>query len=201
MKHTFFSKWLKTGVIALLTAALGLSALAFLPTAVFAQTPTPNAPQSSPADKAAKRAQRLENAFSRENQWLSTQATNLQRMGQIASKGQDLIDKAKAKGFDVSALQSALNTFKSQIPTAQGLHDKASGILSTHSGFDANGKVTDAAAATQTVKDARQNLGDAHRTMRTAAVDLRGAIRTFRSEHKGQLKSTPAPTATPGSNS
>ncbi len=205
MKKVLTSNWLKTAAIAILTAALGLSALAFVPAPVFAQTstPAPTTPQSSPADQAARRDQRLENAYSRENAWLSTQASNLQRMGQIATRAQNLIDKAKAKGIDVSELQTALNTFNSQVANAQAIHNTAAGILSAHNGFDANGKVTDASAATQTVMDARQNLRDAHLTMRQAAVDLRAAIRSFRNEHKGLLKGTPtpAPTTTPGSSS
>ncbi len=205
MKTVLTSKWLKTAAVAVLTAVMGLSALALVSAPVFAQapSPTPSAPQTSPADKAAQRDQRLENALSRENKWLGVQANNLQRMGQIAGKAQALIDQAKAKGIDVSALQAALNTFNSQVANAKSNHDTASGILSTHSGFDANGKVTDASVARETILDARQSLEDAHLTMRQAAVDLRGAIRTFRSAHKGQLKvtPTPAPTTTPGSNS
>ncbi|HVN55562.1 MAG TPA: hypothetical protein VMT46_14610 [Anaerolineaceae bacterium] len=199
MKTYFTSQWIKPLAAGALLLLIAFSAMAFVPAPVNAQSPTPEPNAPSAADRAANRNQRLENALMRENNWLNVQAYNLMRMGQLATKGQELIDKAKAKGWDVSEIRAALDTFNSRRPKAQASHDAAAGILSAHNGFDANGKVTDADAAQKTILDARKNLQDAHLTMLQAVTDLRIAIREFRDAHRGELK--PVPTAAPAGNS
>ena len=191
MKTFFASLWMKRLAFGALTAVMAFSALAFVTAPVLAQAPTPTPTRPSAADRAANRSQRLENALMRENNWLNTQAYNLMRMGQLATRGQELIDKAKEKEWDVSKIQAALDLFNSQRPTAQASHDTAAGILSTHTGFDASGKVTDADAAQKTVQDARKNLQDAHLMMKKAVTDMRIAIREFRGQPKGENTPTP----------
>ena len=123
---------------------------------------------------------RLEQAYQREQAWLTTQQNNLNKMNTVADKVQQFITTQQGKGKDVTALQAALATFKSQLVTAQASHTTAANVLSTHLGFDANGKVTDAAQARQTLLEARQSLRDAHDVMRQAVNDLRRAIRQWR---------------------
>jgi len=196
MKTYLTSKWIRLAAVALLAVVVAGSAMAFALAPVFAQSssPTPNAAQ--PGSPSAARVATLEKAFANENTWLATQASNLQKIGQWVTKAQNLIDKAKAKGWNVAGLQAALNAFQAQISNAQGLHDTANAILTNHAGFDANGMVTGAAAAAQTVKDARQSLGDARRVMRQAVLDLRSVILNFRKAHKDNAQPA-APTATP----
>ena len=142
------------------------------------------------------RSERLEQAYVREQQWLSTQQENLNKMSSAADKVQQFITAQQGKGKDVSALQAALATFKSQIAAAQASHAAAATVLGTHSGFDANGKVTNAAEARQTLLDARQSLHDAHIAMRQAVRDLHRALRAWR-QANGLRASQIAPT--PGS--
>ena len=196
MKKFLTSKFVKSSRIGLVKTAL-LAGLAVLmvfasfgmaPVPVFAQTTNPTPAVPAPGAKANAGALRkavLEKVFSRENTALGAQATNLNRIGKLATTAQDWITKAQAKGWDVSDLHAALNTFNGQIANARSLHETAAGLLSTHNGFDASGKVIEVAGATQTVRDARQALKDAHAVIRQAVTDLRGAIRLFRSEHKG----------------
>lgn len=188
----------KTALMAGLAMLMVFASLGMAPVPVFAQTTNPAPAVPAPGTNAgALRKAVLEKAFARENTALGAQATNLDRIGKLATTAQDWITKAQAKGWDVSDLQAALNTFNGQITNARSLHETAAGILSTHNGFDASGKVTDVAGATQTVRDARQALKDAHDVIRQAVTDLRGAIRLFRSEHKGGGQAaTPAPTGT-----
>ena len=192
---------MKTALITGLAVLMVFGALSMAPALVFAQTtnPSPAVPQpGAKANAGALRKAILEKAFNRENQALGAQATNLDKIGKLATTAQDWITKALAKGWNVSDLEATLSTFNGQIANAKSLHETAAGILSAHNGFDTSGKVTDVIGATQTVKDARQDLRDTHNVIRQAVSDLRGAIRTFRSEHKGggQLAVPAAPAAT-----
>ena len=198
MRTFLTSKWTRLAAVGLLAVMVAVSAMAIASAPAFAQGPSPmlNAPQQS--SPSATRIAALEKAFARENTWLATQASNLQKIEQWVTRAQNLIDKAKAKGWDVDGLEAALNAFQAQIGNAQGLHNTANAILTNHNGFDANGKVTGpgGVAAAQTVRDARQSLRDVRSVMRQAVLDLRSAILTFRREHKGSGQPA-APTAAP----
>ncbi len=128
--------------------------------------------------------QGLEKAYKYEQQWLAVQQERLSKTGEIAAKVQAFIDAQKAKGKDTSALEAALATYHQQIATAQGQHATAESILGAHAGFDADGHVTDRALAKQTVKEARQALADAHRTLQQAGQDLRSALKAYRVANK-----------------
>jgi hypothetical protein len=177
---------MKAGLIAVLAVAVAFAGLSLAPSLALAQTPTTTSPSTTPAAPANGVAHKaaLEKAFARENTASTTQATNLQKIDTVATNAQTLITKAQAKGWNVSALQAALDTFNKQIANAQSLHNTAAGILAAHTGFDANGKVTDVAGAAQTVKDAHQSLVDARSVIHQSVVDLRSAIRAFRNAHK-----------------
>ena len=164
----------------------GLSIAGMMLAGVIAATPT-SAALAAPATPPAPQGQldqsvttRLEQAYQREQTWLSQQANNLNRLNNVVDKVQEFITTQQGKGKDVTALQAALTTFKSQIAAAQSAHSTAANVLSTHTGFDANGKVTDKAQARQTVLDARQSLRDARTTIRQAVNDLHRAIRGWR---------------------
>lgn len=196
MRTFLTSKWTRLAAVGLLAVVVAVSAMAIASAPAFAQSTSTTPKASQPGSPSAARIAALEKAFANENTWLATQASNLQKIGQWVTRGQALIDKAKAKGWNVDGLQAALNAFTAQTANAQGLHNTANALLTNHVGFDANGKVTGAVAAAQTVKDARQSLGDARRVMRQAVLDLRSVIFNFRSAHKGSAQPA-APAATP----
>ncbi len=154
------------------------------------------APGTPPAQGQAQqtRLERLEQAYRREQAWLNKQQDNLNKMKSVADKVQQFITTQQGQGKDVAALQAALAAFQSQITTAQASHTTAANILSTHLGFDANGKVNEAVQARQTLLDARQSLRDAHLVMRQAVLDLHRAIRTWRQANSPKANQ---PTATP----
>ena len=155
-----------------------------------AQPATPPAGQSR---LAKARDERLERWYQREQAWLSLQQVHLNTMNEVANKVQQFITTQQSKGKDVSALQAALDTFKSQIASAQSAHNTAASVLSAHQGFGADGQVVDADQARQTLIDARQSLRDAHRIMLQAAHDLRTAFREWREANgiKSQTQATP----------
>lgn len=178
MQNKSFHHTLRVASAVFLAVALFVSSLAFAPTPVFAQSSGP-----TPQDRVEKRDAALEAALVRLNDWSTKQAINLREAGTAGDKLQDRIDKAKANGKDVAALENALAAFRSLLTNAQASHDAAGVILTAHAGFDANGKVTEPAAARQTVLDARKNLMDAHVTLVKALADLRAEIRDWRNTH------------------
>jgi TolA-binding protein len=180
-------------------AIAGLSVSGLVLAGIIAAVPT-SAAYAAPATPPAQgqteqtRNARLEQAYQREQKWLGTQQDNLNKMNNVADKVQQFITTQQGKGKDVTALQDALATFKSQITAAQASHMTAADVLSTHLGFDASGHVTDLVQARQTLLDARQSLRDAHDVMRQAVLDLHRAIRAWRQVNGPQAtKATPTP--------
>ncbi len=110
------------------------------------------------------------------------------------------LDNFKARGVDVSPLQTALDNFKNTLPAATQVNATASAILSAHNGFDAGGGVTDQAAARTTVQSAGESLHEVHQILSAAIGDLRSEVKIFRQQHKVK-KPAATPTATPGSSS
>ena len=191
MKTIFSSKWIRTAAAALALIAVTTGALAFAPSAVHAETnppATPAAPKAKSGDKTGK----LEQAYAKEQAALTQQADRLAKVNTAADKLSTLIDKAKSNGKDVSALEAALATFKGQVAKAHTAHDQAASILSTHSGFGTDGKVTDAVAARQTVASARTSLEDAHVILQQAVADLHATVRSWR-EANPPVKKNPQP--------
>ncbi len=135
----------------------------------------------------------LEKAFTAEQNRLGVQQANLDKTNTLVTRVQSLIDNAKAKGEDTSALESALATFQSQVGNARSAHATAASILSTHAGFNPNGKVTDATAAKQTVLDARQALQNAATQMTQAVQDLKSAVQAWRDTHPQAVPTAAAP--------
>ncbi len=151
----------------LLLAAVLTGVLAFPSTALAMPAP-------DPIDDA------LAKSYQAEQQWLAQQQVHLQKMDEAAAKVQEVIDKAVAEGYDVSALRNALAVFDSQMATVEAEHQTAANLLAAHHGFDENGSVTDRQAARQTLLDARQALRQAHLTMSQAAMDLRQAVKEWK---------------------
>ena len=145
MKNIF-----KKTIMAALAAALVFAA--FPVTSAFAQGENP--------PKGEVTNEKLEQVWAR-------QLKNYEQFGkgfedndaQIA-KFQARIDKAAANGKDVTALQAALDAFESALKSGKPIYDSMSGIVNSHQGFDANGKVTDAEKAKSTVRrDAYEDAG------------------------------------------
>ncbi|MDP2994951.1 MAG: hypothetical protein Q8N46_07500 [Anaerolineales bacterium] len=102
------------------------------------------------------------------------------------------MDKANQKGWDTSTFQAALNAFAAVIPAAQSAHDPGAAIIASHNGFDADGKVTDRAAAFKTVKALSQVLKDTRTAMNGTGQALREAVKAFRDAHRpAQAPATP----------
>lgn len=103
--------------------------------------------------------------------------------GRIA-KLQGMIDKAAANGKDVAQLQAALDAYEAALTAARPQYEALSGLISAHAGFDANGKVTDAEQAKETLKEAREQLKAIKEAMGGTFKTLREAIKAFREANK-----------------
>jgi hypothetical protein len=103
-----------------------------------------------------------------------------------------LIDRAKANGKDVSAVQSALNAFEAALKTAQPIYESTKGIVNSHQGFDDSGKVIDPAKAQETVLAMRGKFQEIRTALNGTGRALRDAIRAFRAANP---RPQPTPTA------
>ncbi len=103
---------------------------------------------------------------------------------------QQLIDRAKANGKDVAAVQSALDSLKTAVQQARPIFESTNGLIASHPGFDASGNVTDSTMARQTVQDLVTKYRDIGSIVKPATEAFRQAIQDFRQ--------TNGPTPTPG---
>jgi hypothetical protein len=122
----------------------------------------------------------LEWAFESAQYWLDRQSMALERADRGVEKVQQVIDKAAARGLDVSALEAALAAFTAELPTVKSIHQDAADILAAHDGFDNSGGVVDRQAARDTLMGARRALGEAHMTLTYAFWDFQDAVRDWK---------------------
>jgi hypothetical protein len=166
----------KKMLLAVLVLAIGLAALPL--TSAYAagldQQVTP--PQGDNS--------RLEKIWARELIAYNNAEARLAKSDEFISKVQNAINNANAKGWDTSAVQSALNAFKAAVQDARPIINSANGIVTSHKGFDDNGKVTDRTQALETVKELGQRLKDARTAMNGTGKALREAIKAFRKAHR-----------------
>ncbi len=170
-------------IIVLIGLLVGAAALA-IPAVAHAQPANPPAPTAAPntqsaQDRQANQAARLEKAYQAELKQVDAQTNRLSTVDARVQKFSDRIAALKAQIKDTSALENALNNFKTMLATAHTDHDSAASILKTHAGFDANGKVTNAQLARDTVQQALMLLRDVPQTLRPSLRDMLQAIRQF----------------------
>ena len=118
-----------------------------------------------------------------------------ERMGKtddFVEKIQKLIDRAKANGKDVSAVQSALDAFKAAVKDARPIYESAKGLINSHQGFDSNGKVTDPEKAKETVKAVHEKMQAIKTAMNGTGKALHEALKAFRAANP-RPEITPAP--------
>jgi len=111
--------------------------------------------------------------------------------GTIA-KLQGRLDKAAGDGRDVAALQAALDAFETALNGTKPTYDSISGLVTAHQGFDAAGKVIDAALAKSTLKEVGAKLKEVKSSMGGTGKALLEAMKAFRNANKPPV---PAPTA------
>ena len=178
MKNSF-----KKTMLLALVAALAVASLPFVGvSAAGADDPTP--PQGPVTHE------KLEQVWARQQQAYEKLGKGFDRADEFTANAQQLIDRAKANGKDVTALQAALDAFEGAVKAAHPIYEGGKGIINSHQGFDANGKVTDAEKAKETVKSMGEKLKEIKAAMNGTGKALREAIKAFR-------EANPRPTKTP----
>lgn len=157
---------------------LGLAALVLV--ALPAQTAYALAPTSAGTPAPENANLRLEWAFARMKISLERISLNREYSDTMIARVADLLAKAKANGKDVRAIETALAAYKDALVKGKPVYEKAQSIVDEHAGFSADGKVTDATTARQTVKNLGEALKQYRDTVGEAAKALRAAIRAFR---------------------
>jgi len=171
----------KTALFALV-AVLGVASLPiFGASALGANDPTP--PVQGQVSN-----ERLERVWARQLRMYE----HIGRSAELIERVQNLIDRAKSNGKDVTAVQSALDAFEAAVKDAQPIYASMNGIVNSHQGFDDGGKVTDPEKARETVKALREKMQELKTVMDGSGKALRETIKEFR-----QANPRPARTSTP----
>lgn len=159
-------------VMAVLTAALAFAALPV--TGAFAADENPPAPTN----------EQLEKAWARQLKIYERMGKAFEDTDAHIAKIQGMIDKAAANGKDVSNLQAALDAYETALTASRPQYEALGDVIRTHSGFDANGKVTDAEKAKATLKEARDQMKAIKESMGGTFKALREAIKAFRETNR-----------------
>lgn len=167
--NMFFKKM----TLAVLVAMLAVAAMPLAP--VFAQDENPPREVTN---------EQLEKAW-------AYQLKLYERLGRVfedtdarLAKAQELIDKATARGKDTSTLQSALTAFSDAVERSRADYNEIKRLITTHAGFDTNGKVADATQAQTTVQEVRAKLQELKTSMNGTGKALRAAVQAFREANK-----------------
>jgi prefoldin subunit 5 len=176
---------LKKTVLLALVMALSLAAMPLISAAAAGENDPP-----VPQPQGQITNERLERVWARQLRIY----TRMGRTDEFVERVQKLIDRAKANGKDVSAVQAALDAFKAAAKEAQPAYESIKGIINSHQGFDSNGKVTDLEKAKETVKAMHDKLKGIRETMNGTGKALRQAIKAFR-EANPRPKTAPTPTS------
>jgi uncharacterized protein len=170
----------KRSLLVALVAALALAALPL--TSAYASGVSD--PTDPPADQSRFSGERLEWAWARLQRVYERQGRVLDRAEQMAEKIQNLIDRLNDNGKDTTALQAALDTYVQALKDAHPIYESAKGIISSHQGFDADGKVTDREKAAETVKELGGKIKEVRQLIGEPGKALREAIKAFREANR-----------------
>lgn len=174
----------KTILIALV-AALGLASLPLVSASAAGAYDPP-----VPGDKQPT-SEKLEQIWARQLGRYQRMGQRLEREDEFMERAQKLIDRAKANGKDVSALQAALDAFEAAVQKARPIYESTKGIVNSHQGFDANGKVTDPAKAQETIQAMRAKFKEIKDAMGGTGKALHEAIKAFRAANPPPPRPTP----------
>lgn len=159
--------------IILAVSAAALVFAAFPATSAFAadEAPPPSGEVSN---------ERLEKIWGRQLRMYEKLGRAFEDTNAHIAKIQERIDKAAENGKDVAALQAALDDYAAALTAAKPTYDSIGSIVSSHAGFDADGKVTDAEQARSTVEQMRTKMRELKSAIGDSFKALREALRAFR---------------------
>lgn len=157
-----------------LVAVLGIASFPF----VNASAAGENDPTPPPQGQISN--ERLEWIWARQLRIYERIGKLFERQDTFTNRIQQRIDRAKAKGKDVTAAQTALDAFEAALKDAHPIYESAQGIVNAHRGFDSSGQLTDPAKARETVQAMREKLKEIKDAMAGTGKALHEAIKAFR---------------------
>ncbi len=166
--------FIKKAMLVIMILGIGLAALPVVD--VYAAG---SSEETDPPVSTKERTALLERIWARQLAAYERQGKIIDNADTLIDRVQNLIDKATEKSLDASAVQEALDAFEAAIQDARPIHQSANGIVTSHKGFDENGKVTDPEQAKETIKELSQHLRDFRATMDGTGKALKDAIREF----------------------
>lgn len=178
--------WFRKAWLIAVAAALGFGSLPIANALALdpSDLTTPTLSAQSPADHLASIWAREQDAYAKLGSFLNVSDL-------FITKIQGLINKTKANGRDTTAFQSALDSFANAVKQAEPIYQSAGVLVTSHQGFDENGKVVDQVQALATVIDMRNDFLEIRRLLLGPRQALRDAIKAFREANKHPV--TPAP--------
>ena len=162
-------------VLAVLVASLAIAAIPV--TSAYAADETPPA-------KGELTNEKIEEIWARQQQAYERLGKAFEDTDAHIARFQSMIDKAASNGKDVTSLQAALDAYETALLASEPAYEELGQVFRTHSGFDANGKVTDSEKAKATIKEARQGMKAIKDSMGGTFKALREAIKAFREANK-----------------
>ncbi len=135
-------------------------------------------------DENTSRHRLLERSFQIKKNQYEIQELRFENADLLRAEVVDRIAELKDEGKDTTDLEAALEVFDAEMAIAEKFHGEAKATLDVHAGFDANGKVIDEKAATETVHQAGEQLRDAAQSLQDASSDLREALRDWRQDNR-----------------
>jgi len=170
----------KKTVLIALVAALALAALPV--TSAYASGLSD--PEKPPVDATRLSDERLERIWARMQRIYERQGHILERADAMVERIQNLIDKLEENGKDVTALQAALDAFEDALKEAHPIYESVKGIINSHQGFDADGKVADHEKAVETVKNLGEKLKEVREIVGEPGKALREILKAFRAARR-----------------
>jgi hypothetical protein len=162
-------------VLAVLVASLAFAAIPV--TSAYAADETPPA-------KGELTDEKIEEIWARQQQAYERMGKAFEDTDAHIAKFQSMIDKAVANGKDVSSVQSAFDAYEAALLASKPAYDELGQTFRTHSGFDANGNVTDSEKAQATIKEAREQMKAIKESMGGSFKALREAVKAFREANR-----------------
>ncbi len=134
----------------------------------------------TPPTIAADKANRLAIIWERLQRTYDRQGLRLERAEKFIDNVQSRLELANDNGKDTAAVQAALDVFSQAVKDAHPIHQRANGIIASHKGFDADGKVADRIQALETVQSLGQSIKEVHDLVSDPFKLLRDALKAFR---------------------
>jgi methyl-accepting chemotaxis protein len=128
--------------------------------------------------------ERLERVWASLQRVFKRQGQVLDRADQMTERFQNLIDRMNENGKDTTALQAALDAFEEALKKVHPVYESARGILNSHQGLDADGKVTDREKAIETIQELRDKMQKVRGIIGEPGKALRESIQAFREGNK-----------------